>query len=274
MTARMIRPRLFVSTSLLRLVVCPVVIGAPLCAEVIVNPPQAITHRVEVQPIRVRKSTGQTAATLGSTVVESYIKTQINRVWAQMGVRIDWLLFNDYTNDFAYDGSPGNYDTMPRPQSHLDTIVDSAGVPPKSPNAKVLNLFFVEIVPGFDRLDDSSMNGLAFVDANGVAVHVGAELLTYTTGRDIVASVIAHEIGHNLGLDHVGSADNLMNSNGNAERLTASQKSIVFSDETGFDGFDLLQPITANYSQWAAANGVSGGPDGDEDRDGIKNVIV
>src|SRR6187402_505417 len=114
--------------------------GLRLNAAVVVNPPQTLTHRVEVQPIRVRKTSGAIATTLGSSTSETYIKSQINRVWAQTGVRIDWLPFTDYTNDFAYDGSPGNYNSTSRPDNHLDIIVDSAGSPPKSANRLVINM--------------------------------------------------------------------------------------------------------------------------------------
>ena len=174
-----------------------------LRADVVVNAPQTLTRHVEIQPIRVRNNSGASATTLGSTAEESYIKLQIHRVWAQTGVRIDWLPFAEYTNDFAYDGTPGIYNSSPRPSSHLDTIVDTAGSPPKSANPLVINMFFVEIVPAFRRLDTNSVNGLAFVDDNGITVHVGSELLTDQNGRDLIAGVLAHEIGHNLGLDHV-----------------------------------------------------------------------
>jgi Metallo-peptidase family M12B Reprolysin-like len=242
-------------------------------AAVIVNAPQTITHRVEVQPIRTRKSSGATATTLGTAAAESYIKEQINRVWAQVGVRIDWLPMVDYTNDFAFDGSPGNYNNNNRPTNHLETIVDTAGSPPESANPRVISLFFVEIVPGFDQVGPDTANGLAYVDFNGVVVHVGADLLTYTGGRDVIASVIAHEIGHNLGLEHINTPDNLMNSDSSAERLNPAQRTIIFTDDGGIDGFDFLQPPATNYSLWALANGVTGLPAADDDRDGLSNVV-
>ena len=246
---------------------------ARLRADVVVNAAQTLTHRVEIQPIRVRKTSGAIATTLGSASVETYIKEQINRVWAQAGVRIDWLPFTDYTNDFAYDGSPGIYNSSPRPSGHLDIIVDSAGSPPKSASPRVINMFFVEIVPAFQRLDTNSVNGLAFVDDNGITVHVGSDLLTDQTGRDLIAGVIAHEIGHNLGLEHIGISNNLMGSSSTSERLSAGQKTIIFTNDPGTDGFDFLVPIVSNYSQWAAANSVTGTPAGDDDKDGLSNVI-
>lgn len=251
-------------------------LASPLAAEVKVSQPLALTHRVLVQPIRVLKSDGTPATTLGNASQSNYIKEQINRIWAQVGIRVDWLPFTDYTSNFAYQGS-GNYEINDRPGDDLDAIVSGAGSPPKSSDPAVLNMFFVEIVPGFPHLDDNYANGLAFLDFNGIAVHVGANLTGFEGGRDAIASVIAHEIGHNLALPHFfQTQDNLMNSGGgSAEGLTFLQRNECFTDNAGNDGFELLEPLPqpSGYQDWASIHGIANGPEGDDDEDGISNVI-
>lgn len=241
-------------------------------AELTVNPAEAMTRRVVVQPIRVSRTDGTAAVTFGTPASETYIKEQINRAWAQVGVWIHWLPMAEYTSNFAYQGT-GNYETEKRPMSDLDAIVSGAPSPPKSPDATVINLFFVEIVPWFNHLPDNYVNGLAFVDANGITAHVGSSLVGYNGGRDAIASVLAHEIGHNLGLEHIEATDNLMKSGeSTAERLTAAQKAIILTNNSGIDGYDFLRP-SSNYQKWSITAGLVGGPAGDDDLDGIRNVV-
>ena len=261
-------------------------LGAP--AAVTVDPSTPITHKVVVQPIRTKDSVGNAASFMGDASTEAYIKGQINLIWAQLGVEIEWLSLVDYTNDFAYDGSPGNYTSNYRPNTHLGSIINGASTPPKSSDTKVLNMFFVEICPFFSALDGNTAAGYARVDGNGSTIFVGANLLTFTNGRDVVASVIAHEIGHNLGLDHLAynpfdsaSQANLMyspqlfNPASTGEKLTPAQKTTIFTNGPGIDSYDFLQtlPPESAYLTWAELNTLTEGPDGDDDDDKLSNAF-
>ena len=247
----------------------------PLSASVTVNAPLPITHNVVIQPILTKHSNGETAMFLGNSSSESYIKGQINSIWAQSGITITWLTPIEYANDFAYNGSPSNYSSSSRPTSHLGTIVNNAGSPPKSPNATIINMFFVEIVPGFNQLNDNYANGLAYLDYNGICMHVGRNLVGWTAGRDAIASVMGHEIGHNLGLSHYSGSSNLMASADPDSYLLSSQTNTVFTNNSGIDGYDFLNPAVteSNYSIWAGDHDLTGGPEDDDDGDGISNII-
>ena len=247
-----------------------------LSAGVTVNSPLPITHNVVIQPIITKHSDGTTAMFLGSSSRESYIKGQVDRVWAQSGVSITWLAPYEYENDYAYDGSPSNYSSKSRPTNQLSTILSQAGTPPKSPDETVINMFFVEIVPGFNQLNDNYANGLAYVDSNGICMHIGRNLINWTGGRDVIASVMAHEIGHNLGLSHYGGSANLMSSGDPDSYLISSQTTTVFQDSSwAIDGFDFLQQAESdtNYSIWAEYHDLSGDPEDDDDGDKLSNII-
>ena len=145
----------------------------------------------------------------------------VDTAWAQAGLDIDFTLDTVYMNDFANFGAPGNND--PRPRDDLNQILTNARSVRK---ADALDLFMVNIVPFFDQSANNAANGLARVGGDGMAMWVGPQLPTWSGGRDVAASVLAHEIGHNLGLDHLVEAENLMESGGSmnpGERLNAGQ---------------------------------------------------
>ncbi|MGC4005449.1 MAG: zinc-dependent metalloprotease family protein [Pirellulales bacterium] len=124
----------------------------------------------------------------------------------------------------------------PRPTGDLGTILNTATLASGilDPDPKVLNVFLVRIVPGFNQTSDNTSNGLANVGSNGLAYWAGPNLPGFTGGQEVLASVLAHEIGHNLGLNHAVISENLMQAGGSAnpgQRLTPAQISAVLSSQ-------------------------------------------
>lgn len=214
-------------------------------AALVVGPQATIIETVTVQPIIVSDTGGgNTANFLGSLSQQSSIEGLIDSIWATAGIDVNFLAANAWDNTFANWGAGGPPDNSgnARPTSDLNTVVTdgaAAGVTNVDPN--VLNMFFVQIPAGFSILSDNAAAGLAFVPGNGVTQYVGTNLLGFIGGQEAIASVIAHEIGHNLGLGHLVEAQNLMQSSGQSnqgELLNNSQISIAL-------GSNLSVPLTA-----------------------------
>ena len=250
-----------------------------LPAELTVGPARPIEYRVNVNRIQTKSTSGAAATVFGNATQEADIIEKINLIWAQAGIEIVFSPIREYTSDFAYD----NYGQSngSRPQGHLSTMIESSGSVTEYSEVDV-DMFFVKLVPGFSSLSQNSSAGLARVDRSGTAVYVGANLLEWSAGRDVIASVLAHEIGHNLGLDHTANGiANLMSPAGTTENVTQGQIDTVFTDDDGFggspliDGYELIMSAdpTSNFDLFVAANSLSGDPDADADFDGIPDLL-
>ena len=249
-------------------------------ASLIVNPARPITRKLEVQIIRTSLDGRLLPATvLGNASQQSAIEAGVDTIWAQAGIDVEFLpSVTAYADTFAYQGA-----LQPRPTGDLPAMVNNARAAGKlNPDPQVLNMFFVNIAPGFNLLSQSTVAGMGFINGNGVAMFVGDSLLTFDKGRDIVAGVVAHEIGHNLGLTHTATGGaNLMSPSGASEQLTPQQIETALRSS-------LLQTVTkpgdfngdgyvdaADLMIWRGAYGVHGGgdADGDNDTDGVDLLL-
>jgi hypothetical protein len=209
------------------------------CAVITVNPPLEITHRVTVQMIQTAKDDGSMPATLfGNPAEETNIKSVVDQIWAQAGIDIDFLpTVSLWNNTFAYQGNSGS---SARPSSDLGAIIglaDSAGILNEQPG--VINLFFVEVAPFFAPLPENTVAGYANIGFVNVALTVGNTLPGFQNGRDVVAHIVSHEIGHNLGLKHGGSM-NLMTSSVSTQHLTPAQAAAVLQTTARNDSIAFI----------------------------------
>jgi hypothetical protein len=200
------------------------VLGAgSLSAALIVDPAQTITRQVTVQLIQTAKGTAQ-ATVFGNASQRADIEAGIDAIWAQAGIDINILpTITPYNNAFAYEGNDGS---GTRSSNDLNTIFSNAasagGILSAAP--LTLNLVLVNVVPAFTPLSENTSAGYARVSGNGITAFVGDNLLTFDGGRDVISSVFAHEIGHNLGLNHTSNnLPNLMSPGGSTQQLSPSQ---------------------------------------------------
>ncbi len=175
------------------------------------TPPVVVNEVVTIQPIIVSNDDGSnTAEFFGNASQEADIMVRVDAIFEQAGIDIVWLpevsLNSTFTN--VGDGQTGDAE---RPGDDLRAIVDQgdeAGVGSDNPN--VIDMYFVELVPAFADLGENTVNGFAFIGLPGVAIQIGDNLPDTAGGRNVIAEVTAHEIGHNLGLQHLEVAGNLM----------------------------------------------------------------
>jgi hypothetical protein len=114
-------------------------------------------------------------------------------------------------------------------------------------------------------LSANTSAGIANIGRNGIAAYVGASLLTFGNGTDVIAGVLAHEIGHNLGLKHTADGTaNLMAPSGTTQQLTTAQIGAVLqttsrNDSVAFipsGGTGFPQPFTTQFVGDYNGNGV------------------
>ena len=164
--------------------------------------------------------------------MEADIKAQIAAIYAQGDIEIEWESPTFFNNTFANVGNGGT-----RPESDLNTILssgDAAGA--GSPDNLVIDMYFVDVVPGFAQTAETEASGFGLFDDGGLAVRIGTAVLGDAQGRTLLARGLAQEVGRNLGLEHINNNSNLMDVGLTGSNLLPSQISTVIES-------DLTQPV-------------------------------
>lgn len=186
-------------------------------------------ERIFVQPVIAANSNGSNVAEFfGNASQEADIKGRIDDIFSQANVDVQWLPVKRWNNTSVNVGSGSGT----RPGSDLNAMVtlgDESGF--GSRDSRVVDLYFVEKVPGFGDTNDNVANGLAFIGISGVAMHTGDNLPNFASGRAVAARVAAHEIAHNLGLRHTDGEETLMTSGSGSTRLTQSQIDTIIASQ-------------------------------------------
>ena len=175
-----------------------------------VDPIPAGGDQLVIQPIRVCDSAG------GNCAQMEFFQAVVDKVWAQAGIQVTFLPPNQLNNsayldvdnnefrDLSFSGAAGAFGRHPR--STRDT--------------GPINMWFVVDINSTAGTNVRQY-GNAWIGQNGVLI--SDDILSFGPSGRI--DVIAHEIGHNLGLRHTtlgaGGANNIM-SDGNTRAIPST----------------------------------------------------
>lgn len=185
----------------------------------------ALPYQVTIQPINVCDDSGLNC---GNPTEELFF-AETRKIWAQADINVTFLAFNQFNNS-GFQTIDGPTDTTSAPSlGNLSSAANNG----ENADSTVINIWFLDNITG-------GSFGLGFIGGNGIAI--ADETFAFNSGNGRL-DTIAHEIGHNLGLDHASAAGdnfNLMRSGGS--RLSPTTIGDIAPDGSGFD--QLSQPQT------------------------------
>jgi hypothetical protein len=180
-------------------VAMPLMLPCVAQATAINIPVLPVTSIITIQPIDVCDAIGTGCASLANLAND---ETAVNAVWDQAGLGFDFLPAVQFDDTTASQGflnptvtiAPGFPTGTPTDLAHQ--LMYGAGHG-QSSNPTTLNVWFVDHLT---RSDGVGIYGTAFIGGNGIIVPT---LPNLNTGQLPALDTLAHEVGHNLGLQHV-----------------------------------------------------------------------
>ncbi len=237
-------------------------ISIPSSYALTINAALPITHNVMIRPIIVSDNNGRNTATFfGSDQQQLSIENFVDQIWSQAGIDVNFLAPASWNNTFANWGTGGPTDgtdgRRARPSSDLSSMNESAissGIVQDIPN--IINMFFVNIPAAFTYRPPNTVAGLATINGNEISQFVGTSFLSSTSGHEGISGVVAHEIGHNLGLIHTAQGgDNLMSPEAKTFQLNNSQIATALNSNISVL---VAAPVPVPAAVWLLGSALSG----------------
>jgi hypothetical protein len=186
---------------------------------------QALPFQVTIQPINVCDNNGLNC---GNPTEELFF-AETRKIWAQADVEVTFLAFNQFDSS--------SFQTIDGTTSSLIALRNAENNG-KNSSLNIINMWFLDDIGG------GTSAGLAFIGSNGIAI---ADEIFSLNRLD----TIAHEIGHNFGLDHASANNdnfNLMRAGGS--RFSPATIGDITPDGSGFDQLNESQVGTILTSEF------------------------
>ena len=191
-----------------------------------------IDRSFKVQIVRICNDAGTVCA------ATPYFPAETTKIYAQAGIAPIFLPIQDLNKSSILNGTNG-----------IGAISMAAFgcTSPCAPLTTTLFAFFANTL-------DNTIYGNAWLGYNGSAFD--ASLITNFNSGVGRRDTFAHELGHNLGLDHYEVANNLMASGG--VRAIPSSVADITPDGAQLDQFTASQIVTLRSSPFVFANDLTG----------------